>query len=75
VQIDRDRIRELRLRQVLTQVELADRAGLTESTINRLERGLQKAHIGTVRKLAGALGVEPAEIIVFEDERESTVSD
>jgi transcriptional regulator with XRE-family HTH domain len=75
VQIDRDRIRELRLRQVLTQVELADRAGLTESTINRLERGLQKAHIGTVRKLAGALGVEPAEIIVFDVERESAVSD
>lgn len=63
MEVNGDRVSELRRAKFLTQVELAQRAGLTESTVSRLERGLQLARISTVRKLAGALGVEPAEIV------------
>lgn len=56
------RLRDLRLRAFLTQAELAERSGVSEVTINRLERGQQEARISTVRKLAAALGVDPAEL-------------
>jgi len=61
--VDGDRIKELRLSQMLTQVELANAAKMTESTINRLEKNLQKARISTVRSVALALGVDPSEIL------------
>lgn len=53
-----------RLRQAafLTQQELADRAGLTKASVNRLEGGRHRARISTVRRLAAALGVEPTEL-------------
>ncbi len=54
----------------LTQEELAERSGVTRSTISRLEDGLQEARPSTLRKLAAALGVEPGELIDWpEDER------
>ena len=51
-----------RRRQALTQQELADRAGVSLVTINRLERGYT-ARPQTVRKLATALGVEPSDLM------------
>ena len=56
-------LREWRLRKVMTQEELAERSGVAEATISRLESGLQDARISTVRKLAAALQVEPQELI------------
>lgn len=55
-------LKELRGRQFLSQVDLAKKAGVTESTINRLEGSKQKPTFKTIRKLAKALGVEPGEI-------------
>ena len=74
MELDGNRIRALRLRKVWTQTELAERADLTESTVNRLERGLQRAHIGTVRKLASALDVAPGEIVRSYDREEDSAS-
>jgi transcriptional regulator with XRE-family HTH domain len=48
--------------QALTQQELADRSGVSLTTINRLERGYT-ARPQTVRKLAEALGVTPSELL------------
>jgi transcriptional regulator with XRE-family HTH domain len=59
----RIKLKEWRLRRLLTQEELAQKAGTTEATISRLEAGLHEARISTVRKLAAALDVEPAELI------------
>jgi len=67
MEISGDRLRKLRTRRFLTQVELASEAGLTESTINRLEQGLQKARISTVRKIANVLGVNPEELLNNEE--------
>ncbi|HLF08389.1 MAG TPA: helix-turn-helix transcriptional regulator [Dehalococcoidia bacterium] len=53
----------LRQRAFLTQRELAQRAGLSEVTVNRLEQGKQTARISTIRKLASALGVVPEELV------------
>lgn len=57
------KLRETRLRRALTQAELAEKAGTTEATVNRLENGLQDPRMSTLRKLAAALGVEPADLI------------
>jgi transcriptional regulator with XRE-family HTH domain len=59
----RIRLREVRERRLLTQAELAERAGLTEATVNRIERGIHEPRISTVRRLAEALKVEPEELI------------
>ena len=56
-------LRVLRLNRGLTQAELATRAGVSEYTIVRLERGQRKRpHPSTRRKLAAALGVEIADV-------------
>ena len=63
MELDSYRFRALRLGRLLTQAELAERAGVTESTVNRIEQGHQAARISTVRKLASVLGVPPAELL------------
>ena len=57
------KLREVRERLFVTQAELAERTGLTVSTVSRLENGLQRPRISTVRKLADALGVEPETLV------------
>lgn len=51
------RVREWRERRMLTQKELAERAGVSLFTVQRIEGGRGGAHPGTGRKLARALGV------------------
>ncbi|MGH3760641.1 helix-turn-helix domain-containing protein [Actinophytocola sp.] len=55
-------LRRLRRRSELTQEDLADRAGLSERTIRRLETGERaNPQLDTVRLLADALGLGPDE--------------
>ena len=56
------RLRDLRLRAALTQIELAEKTGLARTTIVRLEQGDPNALPPTLRKLAKALHVKPAEL-------------
>lgn len=56
-------LRKARLSALLSQAELAEKCGMSEATINRLEVGRHRARISTVRKLAQALGVEPVELM------------
>jgi DNA-binding XRE family transcriptional regulator len=53
------RLKELRERAFLTQADLAQRAGVSEVTINRIENGHYRARFSTINKLAVALGVGP----------------
>lgn len=55
-------LRELRKDQFLSQEDLAKMAGTTTSTVNRLENGKQTPRFATIRRLAKALGVNPADI-------------
>jgi transcriptional regulator with XRE-family HTH domain len=54
-----ERIRRLREEQALTQAELADKSGVSLSSVSRLEQTSLPVRAGTIRKLAKALGVPP----------------
>ena len=56
-------LRRERERALLTQDELATRAGVGVTTINRIENGRVEPHFRTIRKLAGALGVEASALV------------
>jgi DNA-binding XRE family transcriptional regulator len=61
--IDSRRLRELRLRHGLSQERLADAAGISLTTVARLERHpLSLCHFRTRWRLAGALGEHPCAI-------------
>jgi len=55
-------LRRLRESAALSQRELAQKAGVSRATIAAAELGTRKPHPSTVRKLATALGLHPAEI-------------
>ena len=57
------RLRELREAQFLSQVNLATKAGVTEKTIIRLEKGRSGPKWQTLRKLSEALGVDPSALM------------
>lgn len=56
-------VRRLRELRALSQRELAARAGLSVTTVNRIELSQRKPMPKTVRKLAGALGISPQELL------------
>ncbi len=64
----RIRLREWRERRLLSQRELAARAGVTQGSIARIERGHHRPRLSTVRKLAEALEVSPDELVDWDAE-------
>jgi transcriptional regulator with XRE-family HTH domain len=67
LEVDTEKLRHLRRREALSQQELAERAGTTQETISRLERGHHAARASTLRKLSEALGVQPHELMKGEN--------
>lgn len=63
VDIFRNRVRDTRERRGLTQLELAVRAGITPSTLSRIENGHQLPNLVTVIALAKTLGVSIEEMV------------
>jgi transcriptional regulator with XRE-family HTH domain len=57
------RLKDLRFRAGLTQQELADEAGTTQTTVARIERDAVEPEVTTIRKLAKALGVTPGDLL------------
>jgi transcriptional regulator with XRE-family HTH domain len=53
-------LRELREERLLSQQELAIRAGVSKTTIVNIETGKIRPHPATLRKLAETLQVDPA---------------
>jgi transcriptional regulator with XRE-family HTH domain len=60
-------VRRARERELLTQAELASRAGIGAATLNRIEKDRVEPHFRTIRKVARALGVDPKELIPEEE--------
>jgi len=58
-----DNLKRLRVLNALTQAELAQKAGLTPAAVARIERNEAEPRMTTLRKLAEALGVGPAELV------------
>ena len=56
-------LRGLRRSRGLSQRGLGRLAGISSGTVFRLENGFRGAYPATVRKLAAALGVPPAELV------------
>ncbi len=57
------RLKQARVEALLTQQELADEAGLQFATISRIENDHVDPHFSTIKKLAKALRVNPAELV------------
>jgi transcriptional regulator with XRE-family HTH domain len=58
-----ERLKRQRTRRALTQAELAERAGVAVATVARIERNEIEPRMPTLRKLARALDVDPAELV------------
>jgi len=56
-------VRRLRKTQGLTQMGLAERSGLCQSWISRLERRAENPSIGTLQRLATGLQVEIRDLL------------
>jgi transcriptional regulator with XRE-family HTH domain len=59
-------LRRVRERAALTQEELARRSGVGRATIAGLETGSRRAQPRTIQRLAGAIGVDPNELVELE---------
>jgi len=57
----------LRWQAALTQAQLAARAGIHPSTLNRLEWQKGTPSARTIRRIADALGINPTELVIVED--------
>jgi len=58
-----DKIRRLRDRRAITQEELAEKAKITVAALSRIERNNAEPRPSTRKRLAEALGVDPAELV------------
>ena len=58
-----DTVKRERLKLAIRQDELARQAGITPTTLSRIERNESEPHVSTIRQLAKALGVSPADLI------------
>jgi transcriptional regulator with XRE-family HTH domain len=58
-----EKLKEVRTRRLLTQDELAEKAGVSQSTIANIERNNAEPQFRTIRKLAKALDIEPTELL------------
>ncbi len=63
MEVDVARLRELRRTRVLSMRELEELSGVSYNTIWRLETGRTGAQPRTIRRIAAALGVDPAELV------------
>jgi transcriptional regulator with XRE-family HTH domain len=66
MEVNVERLKELRKLRALSQQELAEAAGIGRATLSRIERGETGAHGRTLRRLAEALRVDVAELVKTE---------
>jgi transcriptional regulator with XRE-family HTH domain len=68
MEVNMQRLRELRRQRVLSMRELEEMSGVSYNTIWRLETGKTGAQPRTIRKIAEALEVDPAELVKGEED-------
>lgn len=59
------KVKNLRLSLELTQAALADEAGIRRALVIELERGEANPRLSSIVRIALALDVEPAELLVL----------
>lgn len=68
-----DKVKELRTKRRLSQIELSNRSGVSQSTISSLERGEKSPSEATLILLAKALRVPVSELL--EDNKKSAANE
>ena len=58
-----DKLKAARTKRLLTQEELAAKAGVSAATVVNIERDNQEPQFRTIRKLAEALDVDPTTLL------------
>ena len=66
-------IAELRKQQGMTQLELAEKMGVTDKAVSKWERDLSCPDINSLPNLAGVLGVSVEELMQIKKEAEAPV--
>ncbi len=61
-----DNVRHWRTLRTLTQVQLAEKAGISPAALVRIENDQADPHVSTIRKLSEALNVSPEQLILGE---------
>lgn len=56
-------LRQLREQAVLTQAEVAEKIGVSVTTISHWETGSKRPRVGNIRKLAETLGITPQDVL------------
>lgn len=64
IEVFAQNVKRLRQGMALTQEELAERAGVHRTYIGMLERSEKNATLYSIERLAGALEVEPATLLL-----------
>lgn len=67
MRIDGDKLRRLRRGSMLSLRELGERSGVAFDNINKFENERRYAQPRTVRRLAEALDIDPAELMKGEE--------
>jgi transcriptional regulator with XRE-family HTH domain len=61
-----ENLKRARFKAGLTQQELADKAGTTQTTVARIETDTVEPEIRTIRKLAAALDIRIPELLPYD---------
>ena len=67
------RVKDLRIKQGLSQEELADKTGLSLRTIQRIENGESVPRSDTLKRIAIALKVSPDEVIEWREQEDKNI--
>lgn len=59
------KLKEYRLKNGLTQEELAEKAGMNRNGYAKIERGEQKASVDTLEKLTKVLKIKSKDVLPF----------
>lgn len=70
----KNNIRKWRIKRKMTQKDLADASGVSQSHIGNLEKGRRSIRIGTLLILAKALNVKVGELITVTEDGFKTTS-
>ena len=60
-------MRQLRRERALSQRDLSGITGIAHDSISQLETGKREAQPRTIRRIADALGIDPAELVKEEE--------
>lgn len=63
MELDPEKLKTARQLKAMTQDELAKLAGMRQATISLLEAGRTIARMSTIRRLADALEIDPADVM------------